>query len=139
MQRGREVTKANINPLLLVAAKQKVGQEDTDMIALPLLLWFDAAKRGQCNAAGCNHITSHLIIASYIAAATKSKAFHDAVTKAYALLEKAAARPTSLLDLTTTEYQAIRTAISWYLRSLPRVEVGMLTQACQVSAKLMGA
>lgn len=131
--------KANINPLILVACKQKVGEEDASQIALPVLIHLDAAKRGQCTGAGCNFLTSHLIMASYIAAATKSKAFHDAVTKAYAMLEKAAARPTSLLDLTTTEYQAIRTAISWYLRSLPRLEVGVLNQACQASAKMMGA
>lgn len=135
---GVSTKKSNINPLALIACKQQVGQEDTDAIALPVLLHLDAAKRGRCTAAGCNHLTSHLITASYIAAATKSKAFHEAVTKAYSMLEKAAARPTDELDLTTTEYQAIRTAISWYLRSLPRIEVGMLSQACAASAKMMG-
>lgn len=131
--------KANINPLVLIACKQRVGDDDANSIALPVLIHLDAAKRGQGTAAGCNFLTSHLITASYIAAATKSKTFHDAVTKAYAMLEKAAARPTALLDLTTQEYQSIRTAISWYLRSLPRLEVGMLNQACQASAKLMEA
>lgn len=131
--------KANINPLLLVAAKQRVGQEDADLIALPVLAWFDAAKRGQCTATGCNHLTTHLIIASYIAARTRSKVFHDAVTKAYDMLRKAAARPTELLDLTTTEYQSLRVAFGWYIRSLPRVEVGLLNQACQAAERMMGA
>lgn len=130
---------ANINPLVLIAAKQRVGEEDSSAISLLVLLHLDAAKRGQCTGSGCNFLTSHLITASYIAAATKSKAFHDAVTRAYAMLERAAARPTSTLDLTTTEYAALRVAFSWYLRSLPSLEVGMLAQACAASAKMMVA
>lgn len=131
--------KPNINPLMLVVAKQRVGDEDADLIALPLLLHFDAAKRGQCTAAGCNHLTTHLLIASYIAAHTKSKQFHDIITKAYSMLMKAADRPTHLLDLTTSEYQALRSAFSWYLRSLPMVQIGMLTAACQTADRMMSA
>lgn len=129
----------NINPLVLVAIKQKVGQEDADLISLPVLAWFDAAKRGQCTANGCNHLTTHLIIASYIAARTKSKRFHEIVTAGYAALGKAAARPTALLDLTTKEYATIRLAIGWYVRSLPLVEVAVLNEACKVAEKAMSA
>jgi hypothetical protein len=124
---------------LLVAAKQRVGQEDADLIALPLLAWLDAAKRGQCTGTGCNHLTTHLIIASYLAARTKSKAFHTLVTRAYDQLRKAAERPTHLLDLTTGEYQSLRLAFSWYLRALPQIEVGMLNEACTAAHKMMGA
>lgn len=128
-----------INPLALVAAKQRVGQEDTDAIALPILVHFDAAKRGQCRAVGVNHMTTHLIIASYLAAHTRSKRYHEIVTHAYNMLAKAAARPTDLLDLTTSEYHALRAAFSWYLRSLPMIEVGMLNAAYKVAEKMMGA
>ena len=128
-----------INPLLLVGLKQKVGQEDADLIALPVLAWFDAAKRGQCTATGCNHLTTHLIIASYLAARTKSKKFHDIVTAGYAALAKAAARPTDLLDLTTKEYATLRLAIGWYIRALPLVEVAALNEACKVAEKAMSA
>lgn len=128
-----------INPLLLVAAKQPVGQDDADEIALPVLVHLDAAKRGQCTASGVNHLTLHLIIASALASKTRSKAFHDACTKAYSMLEKAARRPTDLLDLTTTEYQALRTAFNWYLRALPKVEVMTLNGACKIGYQFMAA
>lgn len=129
----------NINPLVLVGLKQRVGQEDADLIALPVLAWFDAAKRGQCTATGCNHLTTHLIIASYLAARTKSKKFHDIVTAGYAALGKAAERPTNLLDLTTKEYATLRLAIGWYVRALPLVEVAALNEACKVAEKAMSA
>lgn len=129
----------NIIPMLLITCKQRVGQEDADAIALPLLCWFDAAKRGECLAVGVNHMTTHLIIASYIAAKTKSKRYHEIVTHAYAMLGKAADRPTLRLDLTTAEYAALRKAFSWYLRSLPTVSVGLLNAACKTAEKMMGA
>lgn len=137
---GNEMTKnVNINPLVLVGLKQRVGQEDADLISLPVLAWFDAAKRGQCTATGCNHLTTHLIIASYLAARTKSKKFHDIVTAGYAALGKAAARPTDLLDLTTKEYATLRLAIGWYVRALPLVEVATLNEACRVADRAMSA
>lgn len=129
----------NINPLTLIAIKQRVGQEDADAIALPVLAWLDAAKRGQCTAAGCNHLTTHIIIALRVAAITKSKHYYDTVMKGYEALNKAAQRPTDLLDLTTAEYKALRAAFSWYIRSLPQVEVGALNDACKVAQKMMGA
>lgn len=128
-----------INPLVLVAKKQKVGQEDADIIALPVLCWFDAAKRGQRNAAGCNHLTTHLIIAAFIASATRSKTFYECVDRAYKELIKAASRPTDLLDLTTGEYASLRSAFSMYLRALPNVEVGVLNRACRHAESVMCA
>jgi hypothetical protein len=126
------------NPLLRLVAHGAVGQEYADDVALSLLCWFDAAKRGQCTAFGCNLMTTNLIISSYIAAHTKSKGYHDIVTKAYSMLEKAAARPGHLLSLTTPEYNALRAAFGLYLRSLPMVKVGMLTQACATAEQMMG-
>lgn len=131
--------KSNINPLLLVAAKQRVGEEDASAIALPVLCWLDAAKRGQCTNTGLNHLTTHVIISSWIAARTKSKAFHDACTVAFDMLRKAAMRPGDLVALTTTEYLAIRKAFGWYIRALPNCEVLTLSRACQEAEKIMGA
>lgn len=131
--------KTNINPLVLVAAKQKVGQEDADIMALPVLVHFDAAKRGQCTAAGANHLTLHMIVAAYIAAHTKSRAFYDCVQRAYAALSKAAARPTTLLDLTTGEYACLRPAIALYVRALPNVEVWLMNAASKHAAGVMEA
>lgn len=129
--------KPNINPLILVAAKQKVGKEDADLMALPVLVHFDAAKRGQCTAAGANHLTMHLIVAAYIAAQTKSKAFYDCVQRAYGALMSAAERPTTALDLTTGEYKTMRAAIALYVRALPNVEVWLMNEASKHAVGVM--
>ena len=133
------MTRTVINPLLLVVAKQPVGQEDADKIALPVLAHFDAAKRGLCTAAGCNHLTTHLLVAAHLAASTKSKTFYEACTRAYAALMKAAERPTQLLNLSTSEYMSMRAALSMYLRALPKVEVARLNSACAHAYKVMAA
>lgn len=128
---------AKRNPLDIFARKQKVGEDDTRAIALPIMVHLDAAKRGQCTVGGANHLTTHLLIASYIASRTKSKSFYDQVVKAYAALGKASARPTKLLDLTTGEHKAIAAAIKTYLCSMPQVEVGVMNDACKAAEKLM--
>jgi len=133
------MTRTVINPLLLVVAKQPVGQEDADKIALPVLAHFDAAKRGLCTADGCNHLTTHLIIAAHIASGTRSKTFYETVQRAYKALMKAASRKTKLLDLTTTEYSALKAAFSMYIRALPRVEIARMTAACKHAEAVMSA
>jgi hypothetical protein len=74
----------------------------------------------------------------HIAARTKSRAFYNLMHSAGEALNKAMRRPTEQLNLTTGEYQAIRTGVSWYLRSLPSVEVGALNEACMVAARALG-
>lgn len=137
---GNEMTKQiNFNPLVLLCKKQAVGIEDADSIALMVLLHFDAAKRGVCTNGGANFLTRNLIMGSYIAARTKSKQFHDAITNAYNALKKASDRPTKDLALATSEYQTIRKGLSWYLRALPQVEIGVMSEACRVAEKAMSA
>lgn len=118
-----------IVPLARIAGKQRVGQEDADDLTLPTLIYLDAAKRGACPHAGYNSLATTLLAAASIASQTKSKRFYDIVNSAYNMLVKAGLRPTALLDLTTTEYQAIRSAIAWYVRSLPVIEIGVLSRA----------
>lgn len=125
------------DPLRLLVCKQKVGADDAAEIQLKVLLHFDAAKRGQCTNAGVNFLTTHLIIASYLAMRTRSKRFHELVTAAYAALGKASDRPTKLLDLTTTEYQIMRRALALYLDALPDVEIGVMAEACAAAEKMM--
>lgn len=131
--------KANINPLILVAAKQRAGQDDANSIALPVLIWFDAAKRGQCSNTGLNFLTQHVLIAMHIAVMTNSKRFYDICKAGYDMLYKAAARPGDLVALTTTEYGALKKAFGWYLRALPNCEVAVLSKACFEAEKIMGA
>lgn len=130
-------TTPRFNPLLGLVSKQRVPQEDADSIALMVLCWLDAAKRGQCNAPGHRFLTTHLIIGSYVASRTRSQRFHEVITAAYNMLRKASERPTELLALTTTEYAALRTGFSWYLRSLPMVEIGMMNAACGHAQRVM--
>lgn len=118
-----------INPLFALIKKTRVGQEKADELALPTMIYLDAAKRGACPHAGYNSLATTLLAAAAIASMTQSKRFYDMVHSAYNLLVKAGLRPTALLDLTTTEYNAIRSALAWYVRSLPMVEVGVLTKA----------
>ena len=127
----------NRNPLDIFARKQRVGHDDADAIALQILCHFDAAKRGQCTAAGANFLTTHLIIASYLASRLKSKRFHDQVTAGYVALKKASDRPTNLLDLTTKEHKQIAAALKTYLGALPSVEVGLMDEACRAAAAAM--
>lgn len=117
------------NPLFTLISKTRVGQEKADELALPTLVYLDAAKRGACPHAGYNSLATTLLAAASIASQTQSKRFYDMVHSAYNLLVKAGLRPTDLLDLTTAEYQMIRSALAWYVKSLPMVEVGMLSKA----------
>lgn len=126
------------HPLVLIARKQRVGVDDTAQIELPLLLHLDAAKRGRGPAAGANFLSKHIIIGMHIAARTKSHQFYAMMYAASQALHKAVTRPTQELDLTTGEYQAIRKAFSWYLRSLPNVEVGVLSEACKIAERALG-
>lgn len=117
------------NPLFTLICKTRVGQDKADELALPTLVYLDAAKRGACPHAGYNSLATTLLTAASIASQTHSKRFYDMVHSAYNLLVKAGLRPTALLDLTTAEYQSIRSALAWYVKSLPMVEVGVLSKA----------
>ena len=124
-------------PMALVAAKQRVGKEDAAEVELPILVHFDAAKRGQGTGAGQQRIYKHLIAAQCIAQRTQSRSFYDITVKACDALMKASKRPTKLLDLTTGEYHAIRQALSWYLRALPMLEVGVASGAWQFADAIL--
>lgn len=43
-----------MNPLDLIARKQRVGQADAELIMLPVMAYLDAAKRSACTATGAN-------------------------------------------------------------------------------------
>lgn len=136
--RNRNNTARNIlTPLATIVAKQRVGEEDAKEIELPILCHFDAAKRGQCTNLGQQHLYMHLLAAQCIAARTKSRQFYDVTVKACDALMKASRRPTELLDLTTGEYNAIRSALSIYLRALPAMEVGVASGAWQFADRIM--
>lgn len=126
-----------INPLNLLIKKQLVGQEDADKVELPVLLHFDAARRGRLNGAGYNFISRHLVMAHYLAVRRKSRSFLTIAECAGTLWRKAGMRPEDDLGLTTKEYRAIRACLGVYFRHLPYTEIGMYMEACQVADRLM--
>lgn len=126
-----------ISPLMVMAAHQKVGQDDTDMMALPVLIHLDIAKRGQADATCANFLTKHILVALSLGSKSGNRAFYDLAGRAYDALAKAAARPDEFLRLTTGEYQALRSMVSAYLRVLPTVTVGMLNLACANAERIL--
>lgn len=117
------------NPLDVLAAKRLIEPEDADKIALLVLIALDAAKRGQAPASLANTLTEHLLTSAAIWSQQGNRRLYDKSVLAWTALRKACARPTALLDLTTGEYAAIRLSIAYYVRALPKVEVGVLAVA----------
>lgn len=118
-----------INPLMVIAAKNKPDQESVDKIHMIALVALDAAKRGKAPASLANALTEHLMCGLLLWARQGNRALYDVATEAWMAMAKACSRDTILLDLTTTEYQAIRKAIQYYLRAIPQLEVGTLAGA----------
>ena len=117
------------NPLDVLAAKRLIEPEDVDKIALLVLIALDAAKRGQAPASLANTLTEHLLTSAAIWSQQGNRRLYDKSVLAWTALRKACARPTALLDLTTGEYAAIRLSIAYYVRALPKLEVGVLAVA----------
>lgn len=126
-----------VNPIAVLGAKQRLGEDDAKQFALIPLIFLDAAKRGKCPHAGYNTLATTILAAASIASQTRSKAFYDLANRAYGLLVKAGMRPTDSLDLTTTEYNAVRAVISWYVRALPTLEIGIFSRAYSLAKKTM--
>lgn len=117
------------NPLDVLAAKRLIEPEDVDKIAMLVLIALDAAKRGAAPASLANTLTEQLLTSAAIWSQKGNRQLYDRSVKAWTALRKACARPTVLLDLTTSEYAAIRLSISYYVRALPKIEVGALAVA----------
>lgn len=126
-----------MNPLAIMAAHQKVGKEDTDKIALPVLIHLDIAHRGLGDATCANFLTKHILVALTLGSKSQNRPFYDLAGKAWGALAKACHRPDELLRLTTGEYQALRGLVAAYLRVLPTVTVGMLNLACANADKIL--
>jgi hypothetical protein len=117
------------NPFDLIAVKQRIDPEIVDQVALAVLLALDAAHRSAAPAPVANTLTEHLLTSVAIWSQMGNKPLYGAGVEAWQALSKACARPTALLDLTTGEYAVIRRAISYYVRALPKLELGVLTRA----------
>lgn len=126
-----------LSPLDVIAMNQKVGQADTDAIALPVLIHLDIAHRGLGDANCANFLTKHILIALTIGSKSGNRPFYDIAGDAYDALRKACARPTEVLSFTTSEYKAMRRMIGAYLRVLPTATVGMMNFACMNAERIL--
>lgn len=126
-----------MNAFDLIALKQKVGKEYAAEVELFVLIQFDAAKRGRLGPVGYNFISRHLVQAQYIFARLKAPEFLLLSRLAGEAWQKAGARPTDQLDLTTTEYTAMREGLAAYFKTLPKIEAGTYRQACNVADQVM--
>lgn len=137
MTRQKRAAVATLNPLDILAMKKTVGPADADLIALPLLIHFDAARRDHGSVASSDFLTFHLIIAVAIASKLGARKFYDQSVAAYNALCTASARPTQDLGLTTGEYKTIKAAICTYLRALPNVELALMCFASMHAKKVL--
>lgn len=117
------------NPLLRLIGRQKLGQADADKHALIMLLSLDAAKRGQGTGRISNMLCTYMLMAIRIWHLSGKKALYDEAVKGWAALTKACQRPTELLDLTTTEYSALRRALGRFISLLPQIELATFADA----------
>lgn len=113
----------------LIVVKQRIDPEVVDQVALAVLMCLDAAKRGAAPTTMSNTLTEHLLTSVAIWSQTGNKPHYLVGVEAWNALRTASARPTALLDLTTGEYAAIRKAISYYVRALPMLEMGVMLRA----------
>lgn len=115
-----------MTPIDLIVLNQRVGAEEADRQALPILIYFDAAWRGQGGIAAENALLRLVIIGQVIGSKSNNRAFYDVACAGGLALLKAAQRGNELLAFTTGEYQAMRKLVRSYLRVLPDLTIKML-------------
>lgn len=122
--------KRTFTPIELLVAKQRVGNVETERHALPVLLYLDAAHRGQGCIAAENALVRLTLIVQVLGSKSGNRALYDIGCKAGQALFTAAGRGAELLAFTTGEYQAMRKLVNSYLRVLPGLQILMLAFAC---------
>lgn len=121
----------------LIALKQRVGQADTDKIALSVLLHLDSVTRGHGSVVCANYLTKHLIMALDIGQTSRNRAFYETAGAGFEALARACKRKSALLSFTTGEYKAVRSAIAAYLRIFSDARLGVLVHASLASEKML--
>lgn len=113
-------------PWMQIEAKKKVDPELAEQIEMVVLIALDAAHRGKATGSLTNTLTQHLMVGVLLWARNGNRALYDTAAAAWMAMASAAARPTELLDLTTEEYQAIKKALIYYIKAIPKLEAGVL-------------
>jgi len=127
----------SLNPFDLIARKQRLGEDDAATMALPVLLYLDAAKRGRADIAASNGLAQWIAMAQIIASKIVHRPMYDIACGAGQALYRAAGRRETLLSLTTGEYLALRKLMVVYLRILPQLELQTMVAACARADQLV--
>jgi hypothetical protein len=137
-RRNQVTDRMRLTPLMAIAAKSRLPQEEADTIALLVLICLDAVKRGAASNALANTLTEHMATAQALWAGMRNRPLWEQACASWKLWCKACNRePERPIALTTGEYNAVRTTVSFYLRSLPQVEVGQLVHAKQTADRFL--
>lgn len=129
--------KRTFTPIEMLVAKQRIGSEEADQHALPVLLYLDAAHRGQGCIAAENALVRLVLIVQVLGSKSGNRALYEISVKAAQSLFTAAGRGQELLAFTTGEYKAMRKLVSAYLRVLPGLQIIMLAFACNRADELI--
>lgn len=116
-----------------LAYDAKLEPESVKEIELIVLLMLDAAKRGRATASMANTLTDHVAACQVHWVKRANRALYDRSLEAWQALCKACQRPTQYLDLTTSEYRAIRETLLLYLKQLRDMKVGDFVTALSVA------
>jgi hypothetical protein len=119
--------------------REPLGTEAADDLELRLLVCFDAAKRGRCTTGGYDYLMMHLSMAVEIGGRLRLPPLVREAREAGRALHGAGRRPRIFVELTKSEYRAIRSALFGYFAVLPEVELGLLMDAQAVAIELMRA
>lgn len=123
----------------IIERKAKVSPDQSDNIAMIVLTALDAAKKGLATNSMGNVLYEHVLTSGLLWKLSGNMALMNRTQEAVDALGKAFRRPGDLIALTTTEYQALRTALGYYLRNMRRIEVGKLADAHLAARRHMAA
>ena len=136
MSAKRKHVEVNPNPLGLFARKSTMKQDEADDLALYVLIWLDAIKRGAATNPVINAMTEQLATCVVLWRILGNKSMELVAVEGWNLWAKACKRhPNEPPQLTTTEYLGMRKALNYYMRAMQKVEMGKLVEASQTAVR----
>lgn len=117
--------------------KQQLGQKDADDLSLPVLVYLDAAKRGEAGVGPENALVRWVLMAQVIGSKSGNRRFYDLAVAAGKALFGACGRGNDLLALTTGEYVALKKLMAAYLSILPTMQMKLFLFAVNRSEQLI--
>lgn len=130
MRKQRQV----INPLAMLAGRQKLTPEVVTEYALPAWLWLDAVMRGAAPEGAVKGLTKIIVLVQIIAADRQNKPLYDNTAKTVRLwlaaLELAEQHGVPV-DPSTSLRTMLRLCVSTWDSLLPQIDMGLLVGAME--------